>query len=74
MLADMEVKNPQAVSNMLKALTNVSPSQLADANLYYFKNLESQVSDSPEVVVVAEGPKLFQAPVEGERILFKEIS
>ena len=69
MLADMEVKNPQAVSNMLRALTNVSPSQLADTNLYDFKNLESQVSDKP----VAESSKLFQMPAEGERISFKEI-
>jgi tRNA 2-thiocytidine biosynthesis protein TtcA len=73
MLAGMEVKNPQAVSNMLRALTNVSPSQLADTNLYDFKNLESQVADAPFEVAV-KSSKLIQVPAEGERILFKEIS
>lgn len=40
MLANMEKEHPQAVYNMLKALTNVSPSQLADRNLFDFNNLE----------------------------------
>ena len=73
MLADMEVKNPQAVSNMLKALTNVAPSQLADNKLYDFKNLESQVSNEA-VEVSVESTTPFQAPTEDQRILFKEIN
>ena len=43
MLADIENKYPMAIKNMLKALTNVSPSQLADANLFDFKNLEKEL-------------------------------
>lgn len=43
MLANMEKEHPQAVYNMLKALTNVSPSQLADRNLFDFNNLEEGV-------------------------------
>ena len=40
MLKNMEKEHPQAVYNMLKALTNVAPSQLADRNLFDFNNLE----------------------------------
>lgn len=69
MLAAMEVKNPQVVSNMLRALTNVSPSQLADTNLYDFKDLERQVSKRK-----MQSPEVFQVPAGHERIHFKEIS
>lgn len=69
MLAEMEIKNPQVVSNMLKALTNVSPSQLADNNLYDFKNLESQVSHGS-----VDNTKQVKVPTNGQQILFKEIS
>jgi tRNA 2-thiocytidine biosynthesis protein TtcA len=79
MLAGLEVNNPQVVSNMLKALTNVAPSQLADNKLYNFKDLESQVSNKAvEVVESVEGgvqrTKSFQAPTNAQKILFKEIS
>jgi tRNA 2-thiocytidine biosynthesis protein TtcA len=43
MLADIEEKYPLAINNMLKALTNVSPSQLADTDLFDFKSLEEEL-------------------------------
>ncbi len=43
MLLQMEKEHPKAIYNMLKALTNVSPSQLADTNLFSFATLEEQV-------------------------------
>lgn len=73
MLAGIEAKNPQAISNMLKALTNVAPSQLADTNLFGFNNLESSVQRGPAEVAV-KNQISFQMPKQGERILFKEIS
>lgn len=69
MLAGIEAKNPQAINNMLKALTNVAPSQLADTNLYDFENLEKQISDKAAV----ENSTQFQMPADSERILFREI-
>ena len=47
MLMQMQQEHPQAVYNMLKALTNVSASQLADTQLYDFAHLEEKVSDTP---------------------------
>lgn len=49
MLLEMEKTHPKAIHNMLKALTNVSPSQLADTNLYDFKNLEEKVGESSSI-------------------------
>ena len=43
MLFEMEAVHPKAIDNMLKALTNVSPSQLADNKLFSFTTLEDQV-------------------------------
>ena len=43
MLLEMEAVHPKAIDNMLKALTNVSPSQLADNKLFSFTTLEDQV-------------------------------
>ena len=57
MLKDMEREHPAAVFNMLKALTNVAPSQLADRNLFNFNDLEQQyiASDMNDFV---EEPRL----------------
>jgi len=44
MLLEMEKKHPKAIYNMLRALTNVSPSQLADTALFDFKSLEDMVT------------------------------
>jgi tRNA 2-thiocytidine biosynthesis protein TtcA len=43
MLLEIEQKNPMAVNNMLKSLTKISPSQLADTHLFDFKSLEDKV-------------------------------
>ncbi|MEM7357925.1 MAG: tRNA 2-thiocytidine(32) synthetase TtcA [Pseudomonadota bacterium] len=43
MLQGIEREHPKAIYNMLKALTNVSPSQLADAELFDFRSLEDNV-------------------------------
>jgi tRNA 2-thiocytidine biosynthesis protein TtcA len=49
MLLEIEKNHPKAINNMLKALTNVSPSQLADTDLYDFINLEDKVGDDSSV-------------------------
>lgn len=49
MLLQMETEHPKAIYNMLKALTNVSPSQLADTGLYDFKSLEDNVGENSSV-------------------------
>ncbi len=49
MLLQMEKEHPKAIYNMLKALTNVSPSQLADTGLYDFKSLEDNVGENSSV-------------------------
>ncbi len=46
LLAGIEKQQPKGIDNMLTALTNVSPSQLADRNLFDFINLSQQRSDS----------------------------
>ena len=56
MLMDIESKQPQAISNMLKAISNVSPSQLADTDLFDFKNLEKDV-DTSKLEIVKKAPK-----------------
>jgi len=56
MLIDMESKQPQAIGNMLKALSNVSPSQLADTSLFDFQNLEKDV-DTSKVELVTKASK-----------------
>lgn len=49
MLSNIEKEHPRAVYNMLNALSNVSPSQLADRQLFDFVNLEnSYIESSPE--------------------------
>ena len=45
MLSAIEDEHPKAIYNMLKSLTNVSPSQLADTNLYNFETLENLVGE-----------------------------
>ena len=45
MLSEIEDEHPKAIYNMLKSLTNVSPSQLADTNLYNFETLENLVGE-----------------------------
>lgn len=78
MLAQMEQNNPQAVNNMLRAIGNVSPSQLADTNLYDFANLEKQVvkqpveNNKPPAIVEPAAPA-FTLPNDEQRILFKEV-
>ena len=78
MLAQMEEKNPQAVNNMLRAIGNVSPSQLADTKLYDFANLEKQVvntpveSNQPPALAVPSEPA-FTMPSDEQKILFKEV-
>ena len=47
MLREMELENPNVIDNMLKALTNVSVSQLADTQLYDFTNLEEKIGGTP---------------------------
>ena len=49
MLSEMEKEHPKAINNMLKALTNVSPSQLADTSLYEFKTLENRIGENSSV-------------------------
>lgn len=39
MLHDWEKKNPGRVENIFRSIQNISPSQLADVNLFDFKNL-----------------------------------
>ena len=63
MLLEMEREHPKAVYNMLKALTRVSPSQLADTKLYDFANLENKVGDTSDQSI---NPPLFP----GELALF----
>ena len=42
MLAEWQKEHPGRIENIFSALSNVSPSQLADRNLFDFENLESQ--------------------------------
>jgi tRNA 2-thiocytidine biosynthesis protein TtcA len=48
MLTEMEKKSPQSIDNMIKSLSNISLSQMADRNLFDFKNLEKSVSVNNE--------------------------
>ena len=45
MLSAIEDEHPKAIYNMLKSLTNVSPSQLADTDFYNFETLEDLVGE-----------------------------
>jgi tRNA 2-thiocytidine biosynthesis protein TtcA len=46
MIAEIEAKSPHSIPNMIKSLSSISPSQMADKDLFDFKNLENQVNTS----------------------------
>lgn len=72
MLKNMEKEHPQAVYNMLKALTNVAPSQLADRNLFDFNNLEDQfIKTDPTDFVEKEDSK--ETSPNSDQILYVEL-
>ena len=54
MLAEMEKSRPESINNMIKSLSNISPSQMSDRNLYDFNNLESMVVENHENEPVAQ--------------------
>jgi tRNA 2-thiocytidine biosynthesis protein TtcA len=47
MIAEMEAKSPQSISNMIKSLSSIAPSQMGDTELFDFKNLEDHVNTDP---------------------------
>ena len=51
MLQGWEREQPGRVDNIARALANVSPSQLADANLFDFMGLEREVQALPTVQI-----------------------
>jgi tRNA 2-thiocytidine biosynthesis protein TtcA len=57
MIADIESKSPQAISNMIKSLKSISPSQMADTGLFNFVSLETEVNREPVEFEVIEEPK-----------------
>jgi tRNA 2-thiocytidine biosynthesis protein TtcA len=48
MLTEWDRQHPGRVESIFKAITNVSPSQLADTGLFDFANLRNEKSDRPE--------------------------
>lgn len=57
LIADLATQNPKIPSNILRAVSNVKPSQLMDKNLWDFKNLEREAL--PEL----HPDQAFQDPV-----------
>jgi tRNA 2-thiocytidine biosynthesis protein TtcA len=57
MIADIESKSPQAISNMIKSLKSISPSQMADTSLFNFVSLETEVNRESVEFEVIEEPK-----------------
>jgi tRNA 2-thiocytidine biosynthesis protein TtcA len=58
MLAEWQKEHPGRVENIFSAICNVSPSQLADRNLFDFENLEIQRPEkTPEKI---EAVQLWQ--------------
>lgn len=51
LINQLAVENPKVPSNMLHALTSIKPSQLMDANLWDFKNLEALKDQVPDEAV-----------------------
>ena len=72
MLKSMEKDQPQAVYNMLKALTNVAPSQLADRNLFDFENLEQKYIESNPGDFIEKGNQEDNT-IENDPILYVEL-
>ncbi len=51
LINQLAAENPKVPSNMLHALTSIKPSQLMDANLWDFKNLEALKDQVPDEAV-----------------------
>lgn len=72
MIADMEKRSPQSISNMIKSLSSIAPSQMADQNLFDFKNLEDHVNTDPvELVIGSESKEEDRA---SNKILITEVT
>lgn len=54
MLNDWEKENPGRVEIMFKALSNVAPSQLADTQLFNFKDLKIDETATPRFIDITE--------------------
>lgn len=50
LIADLAEQNPKIPSNILRAASNVKPSQLMDKQLWDFKNLEQDSRNSDQVI------------------------
>ena len=74
MLMALEKTQPEAVKNMLTALTNVAPSQLADRKLYDFNNLEDQIiKTNPDDYIEKTTSNKPSNPSQGDELLFVEL-
>jgi len=66
MLQDWHQRYPGRIENMAKALQNVTPSHLADPELFDFKSLKTQDTPFADGDIGFDSPELHPAPDEGE--------